>query len=685
MRARTTPSNLFLAFLLGGLGVLVLHLTVHLGGHSADGLIDDDVYNVLMFGAALAVLARAITVKAQRPAWLMMAAGLLCWSLGELYFTLFVEGPGAASGKVSPADGLYLAMYPCLYVAITLLLGSHLRELRVSIWLDGLIGALAAATLGAAVVLPPIIDRVHGDVGTVAITLAYPIADLLLLIFTIGALGMTGWRPGRVWLAIAASMLLNAVADSTYLYQTATHTYRPGTWVESLWPTAAILLAIAAWTPWPRPTRRRVEDWRLVWVPATALLTALGVFIYGNLHHQLTLPALILATATVLAVSARLMFTVRENLAMLVGSRRLALTDPLTGLGNRRQLMEDLKIACSHGKTSDPWQLILYDLNGFKHYNDTFGHPAGDALLQRLSDKLSASVDGHGTAYRMGGDEFCVLMHAATADDALVKNSVEALSERGPGFSIGAAHGEVSIPAEGSDSAAVLQLADQRLYARKEQTREGSAVLQLRDVLLQAFRERYPDLQEHQRGVGALVLAVGRRLGLEGEELDVLARAAELHDVGKIAIPDAILSKPGPLDEVEWQFMHRHTILGERILMAASALRPVARLVRSSHERFDGGGYPDGLKGEEIPLGARIIFVCDAYDAMTSNRAYSRAIAPAQALRELKACAGTQFDPEVVEAFIATLTEPSTDAENGVHALALRQRDGGAVAGAAPE
>jgi two-component system cell cycle response regulator len=685
MRARTTPSNLFLAFLLGGLGVLVLHLTVHLGGHSADGLIDDDVYNVLMFGAALAVLARAITVKAQRPAWLMMAAGLLCWSLGELYFTLFVEGPGAASGKVSPADGLYLAMYPCLYVAITLLLGSHLRELRVSIWLDGLIGGLAAATLGAAVVLPPIIDRVHGDVGTVAITLAYPIADLLLLIFTIGALGMTGWRPGRVWLAIAASMLLNAVADSTYLYQTATHTYRPGTWVESLWPTAAILLAIAAWTPWPRPTRRRVEDWRLVWVPATALLTALGVFIYGNLHHQLTLPALILATATVLAVSARLMFTVRENLAMLVGSRRLALTDPLTGLGNRRQLMEDLKIACSHGKTSDPWQLILYDLNGFKHYNDTFGHPAGDALLQRLSDKLSASVDGHGTAYRMGGDEFCVLMHAATADDALVKNSVEALSERGPGFSIGAAHGEVSIPAEGSDSAAVLQLADQRLYARKEQTREGSAVLQLRDVLLQAFRERYPDLQEHQRGVGALVLAVGRRLGLEGEELDVLARAAELHDVGKIAIPDAILSKPGPLDEVEWQFMHRHTILGERILMAASALRPVARLVRSSHERFDGGGYPDGLKGEEIPPGARIIFVCDAYDAMRTDRAYSPGVAPADAIAELRACSGTQFDPEVVEAFIATLTEPSTDADHGVHALALRQRDGGAVAGAAPE
>jgi two-component system, cell cycle response regulator len=675
MRARTTSPTLFLAFLLGGLGVLELHTTVGLGGRQLNGLFDDGVYNVLMFGAGFAVLARAISIKAQRPAWLMMGAGVLCWSVGELYFTLFVEGPGAASGTVSPADAFYVAFYICVYSALMLLLGAHLRELRISIWLDGLIGGLGAATVGAAIVLPPIVNGTHGSVDSVAVALAYPIADLLLLVLTIGALGVTGWRPGRVWLLIAASMLLTAVADSTYLYQAATSTYQADTWIEGLWPAAAILLAIAAWTPWPRPTRRRLEDWRLVSVPAASLLAALGVFIYGNLHHQLTLGALILATATVLAVSARLMFAVRENLAMLVGSRRLALTDPLTGLGNRRQLMEDLELACRLSGASEPWKLVLYDLNGFKRYNDTYGHPAGDALLARLSDKLSGVVAAHGTAYRMGGDEFCVLLRASATDDLLIAASVTALSERGPGFSIGSAHGEVSIPAEGSDSAAVLQVADQRLYARKAQTRESSAVLQLRDVLLQAFRERYPDLQKHQRGVGALVLAVGRQLGLDGEELDVLARAAELHDVGKIAIPDAILSKPGPLDAEEWQFMRRHTILGERILMAASALRPVARLVRSSHERFDGGGYPDGLRGEEIPLGARIIFVCDAYDAMTSNRAYSRAIAPAEAIQELRACAGTQFDAKVVEAFIATQSEPSANADDGVHALAFRQRD----------
>jgi len=486
MHARTTSSNLLLAFLLGGLGVLVLHMTVQLGGHGADGVVDDGVYDMLMFGAAFAVIARAVVFKEQRAAWLAMGAGLLCWSLGELYFTLFVEGSGVAAGQVSPADGLYLAMYPCLYVAITLLLGAHLRELRVSLWLDGLIAGLAAATLAAAVVLPPIIEHTHGDVASVAISLAYPIGDLLLLIFTIGALGITGWRPGRVWLLIAASMLLNTIADTTYIYQTATNTYRAGSWVEAMWPAAAVLLAIAAWTPWPPPKRRRVEDGRLVSVPGISLLTALGVFIYGNLHHQLTLGALVLATATVLAVCARLMLTVRENLAMLVGSRRLALTDPLTGLSNRRQLMEDLELACDPGRGRERWQLVLYDLNGFKRYNDTFGHPAGDALLQRLSSRLRAIVAAHGTAYRMGGDEFCVLIRIATADDALVDASVAALSEHGPGFSIGAAHGEVSIPAEGSDTAEVLQLADQRLYARKEQRRppEWPAAPQISDQRL---------------------------------------------------------------------------------------------------------------------------------------------------------------------------------------------------------
>jgi two-component system, cell cycle response regulator len=660
MRTRPTPVTLILALLVGGLGVLTLHTLAGFGGIAHGGLFDHSVYGVLMGGAALTVLARGAFVEAQRAAWLTMGAGLLCWCLGDLYYTLFVEGPSAAGGSVSPADALYLVFYPCCYIALVLLLSAHLRELRIGMWLDGLIGGLAAAAVGAALILPSILHGAHGDAASLGVALAYPIGDLLLLVFTLGALGLTGWRPGRVWLLIAASMLCSAVADSAYLYLTATANYHVGDWVQFLWPASAVLLAIAAWTPWPRPARRRVEDWRLVSVPSLSLLAALGVLIYGDLlDAQLTPVALILAGATVLVVCVHLMLTVRENIAMLAGSRLLSLTDPLTGLGNRRQLMEDLNVACRRAGAGETWELMLYDLNGFKRYNDTFGHPAGDALLARLSDKLKTVVAPYGTAYRMGGDEFCVLLRdCAGRLDALVAASVAALSERGLGFSIGAAHGVVSISPEIDDPAAVMQLADQRLYRRKDETREASAVHQLRDVLLQAFQERHPDLQEHQRGVGALVLDVGRRLGMSGEELDVLARAAELHDVGKIAIPDAILTKPGPLNTEEWGFMSRHTILGERILAAAAALRPVARLVRSSHERFDGNGYPDGLQGDGIPLGARIIFVCDAFDAMISERSYSPSISAAEAIAELRACAGTQFDPAVVEAFVGSVGEP---------------------------
>jgi two-component system cell cycle response regulator len=674
MRTRPIPLNLILALLVGGLGVLMLHNLARFGGSTSQGIYDHVIYGVLMSGATLTVIARGVVVKAQRGAWLTMGAGLLCWCLGDLYYTLFVEGPRAAGGSVSPADALYLAFYPCCYIALVLLVGAHLHELRIGMWLDGLIGGLAAAAVGAAVILPPIMRGAHGDTASLGVALAYPIGDLLLLVFTLGALGMTGWHPGRVWLLIAASMLTSTVADSSYLYLTATDSYRVGEATQFLWPASAILLAIAAWTPWPRPRRRRVEDWRLVSVPSLSLLAALGVLIYGNLPHtQLTAVALILAGATVLAVCVHLLMTVRENIAMLLRSRRLALTDPLTGLGNRRLLMEDLKVACRRASAGETWDLVLYDLNGFKRYNDTFGHPAGDALLARLSDKLRTVVAPHGTAYRMGGDEFCVLLCNCTKHlDVLVQASVAALSEQGPGFSIGAAHGVVSIPPELDDPAAVMQLADQRLYQRKDRTREASAVHQLRDVLLQAFQERHPDLQQHQRGVGALVLEVGRRLGMDGEDLDVLARAAELHDVGKIAIPDAILNKPGPLDDEEWLFMRRHTILGERILKAAAALRPVAELVRSSHERYDGTGYPDGLHSEEIPLGARIIFVCDAFDAMISERAYSGPIAPTEAITELRACAGSQFDPTVVEAFIATLGEPLLEASAARRAVAAR-------------
>jgi two-component system, cell cycle response regulator len=485
MRAlpRLHPSILFLASLIGGLGVLALHTTIGFGGPGGEGLYQDGIYNVLMLGSALVVLARGVFVREERAAWLVMGAGLLFWSLGELYYSLLIEGTSREpGGSVSPADALYLAMYPCFYVALGLLARRRLRDMRVGMWLDGMIAGLGAASVGAALILPPILGSATGVHSSVVVSLAYPIGDLLLMMFAVGALGMTGWRAGNLWLPIAASMLVSAIADSTYLYQTATNSYQSGTWLECLWPLAAILLAIAAWMPSARVQPRHIKSWQMMSVPSLALLSALGVLVYGNLGPQLTMPALILAAATVLAVGVHLLVTLRENLVLLDHSRRLSLTDSLTGLGNRRLLMCDLRLACRTADTHRPWELVLYDLDGFKLYNDTFGHPAGDTLLVRLSERLKSAVEPHGTAYRMGGDEFCVLFDRSQGDsESFVHSSVAALCEHSPSFSITASHGVVQIPIEVSDPASIMQLADQRLYRRKEEAaaRRASAYLSL--------------------------------------------------------------------------------------------------------------------------------------------------------------------------------------------------------------
>jgi diguanylate cyclase (GGDEF)-like protein/PAS domain S-box-containing protein len=325
--------------------------------------------------------------------------------------------------------------------------------------------------------------------------------------------------------------------------------------------------------------------------------------------------------------------------------------DALTGLPNRRKLMQDLE-----DRLADPTLLIVFDLDGFKAYNDAYGHPAGDALLTRLGERLEAAVSGRGRAYRMGGDEFCVLAELkADGTDALAAAGVTALMERGEGFEITASHGAVAIPSEATSASEALGIADQRMYARKGR-RRTSAGRQATDALLKALAERNPGLGAHLDDVTDLCEAVGRELDLTEEEMTPLLQAAALHDVGKVAIPDAILDKPGPLDDTEWEFMRTHTLIGERILAEAPALSEAARIVRSSHERHDGKGYPDGLAGEEIPLAARIIAVCDSYDAMTSNRPYRTAMSTELALSELHNGSGTQFDPRVVNAFVRALS-----------------------------
>jgi diguanylate cyclase (GGDEF)-like protein len=348
--------------------------------------------------------------------------------------------------------------------------------------------------------------------------------------------------------------------------------------------------------------------------------------------------------------------------------REQAMTDPLTHLGNRRRLTADLSRVFSADANVGPSLLLLFDLDGFKDYNDTFGHLAGDELLARLGARLQQAVADPGSAYRLGGDEFCAHVILGNADcETLIARAVAALSETGPDYSIRASFGVVLLPQEAEDPSRALRLADERMYADKR-GRSNAARSQATEVLTRTIRARQPELDEHSNHVAKLTVMVARRLGMSGEALDEVARAAELHDLGKVVLPDAVLDESALLSHSEWDFIRAHTIHGAQILEGAPALRSVARLVRASHERWDGSGCPDGLQGDEIPLGARIINVCDAYAAMTSECAYRRAVPHEVACWELGCGAGEQFDPAVVEAFLTVIA--MDDDQRGLDAAA---------------
>jgi diguanylate cyclase (GGDEF)-like protein/putative nucleotidyltransferase with HDIG domain len=359
---------------------------------------------------------------------------------------------------------------------------------------------------------------------------------------------------------------------------------------------------------------------------------------------------------------------------------RLALTDPLTGLGNHRHFHErlerDLHLAQTRGT---PLSVCLIDIDNFKTINDRYGHPVGDRVLEQTASRLRQG----GEAFRIGGDEFVLLLPGRDEQEAVrvaqsVLERVAALEcEHGGPVTVSA--GIASYPEHAAERSELVRLADSALYWSKEQGK-GRARVYRPDVvefgelrrlaqerdrrarflaavgLARAVDARDAYTGEHSAEVGELAARIAARIGLDVEQVELLRLAGSLHDVGKLAIPEDILRKPGPLNEAERIVLERHPQIGFRMLDSLG-VEPVATWVLHHHERWDGGGYPNRLAGIDIPLGARILFVADAYDAMTTERVYRGRLSHEAAIRELERCAGTQFDPEVVTAFKLELAE----------------------------
>ena len=374
-----------------------------------------------------------------------------------------------------------------------------------------------------------------------------------------------------------------------------------------------------------------------------------------------------------LAIALYQRSTFRELRAM-----RLALTDPLTGLGNHRHFHDRLERELADSRAQGyPLSLCLVDIDDFKRVNDRFGHPGGDKVLAQLATNLRQG----GEAFRLGGDEFAILLPGRDEEGSRI--AAEAIVERiaavelEPTGPVTISAGIATAPAEELGRDELVRRADSALYWAKEygknQVRvyrpdvieiaelkrlaagpDRAARFRAAASLARAVDARDAYTGSHSERVADLAARIATRLGIDREQVELTRLAGSLHDLGKLAIPEEILRKPGPLSEAERLVLERHPQIGFRMLESLG-VDPVADWVLHHHERWDGSGYPDGVGGEEIPLGARIIFVADAYDAMTSDRVYRGRLTDDEAIAELDRCSGSQFDPDIVAALAEEL------------------------------
>jgi diguanylate cyclase (GGDEF)-like protein len=374
---------------------------------------------------------------------------------------------------------------------------------------------------------------------------------------------------------------------------------------------------------------------------------AIAAWAFATSRSDLLLATALVAPAVLLVGSWLSRRASRED-------RRLALTDRLTGLGNDRHFTGELEgaLTAALGRWQ-PLTICLIDVDDFKGVNDRFGHQAGDRVLAGVA----GSLRGDGEAFRIGGDEFALLLPGCDeARGELIASTVLeriASAQCSHGERVTASAGVATFLRHTLDRRELLPLADSALYCAKSAGKNRARSYR-RDL------DPAPRLHESlprppaASGVGELVARVSSRMGFTSEHVELIRLAASLNDIGKVALPEELLAKPGPLTADERRALERHPQIGYRILDSLGA-DPVATWVLHHHERWDGSGYPGRLAGEHIPLGSRILFVADAYEAMTTDQAWRERLPSDAALAELRRCAGTQFDPRVVEAFVAEL------------------------------
>ncbi|MFU8796128.1 MAG: diguanylate cyclase, partial [Dehalococcoidia bacterium] len=369
-----------------------------------------------------------------------------------------------------------------------------------------------------------------------------------------------------------------------------------------------------------------------------------------------------------------------ENSQLYAAAEQRSRVDELTGLFNRRHFEERIKEEISrHGRHGEDFSVLYLDLDNFKTYNDIYGHPTGDTLLGTIARTIKGSLRGADQAFRYGGDEFVVILPRTAMADAhvvaeRVRNEIASRMQEME-VAVTCSIGVSTYPSDGVMPGELVTVADTAQYFAKRTG--GNRVYLSSKILSEPLDEvgvssrhnglstiyalasiveaRDPYTYGHSRRVNTYAVALAEKVGLSPDEVSRVSTAAMLHDIGKIGIADRVLNKKGKLSTEDWELIKAHPRLGATIIGRIPNLVPCVSIILYHHERWDGGGYPEGLKGEEISIEARILAIADSFEAMTSARPYRSALCSEKAVKELRRCAGSQFDPDLVEVFLGIL------------------------------
>ncbi|HEX3590985.1 MAG TPA: diguanylate cyclase [Pseudonocardiaceae bacterium] len=636
------------------------------------------LYCLVSASAAVAVLVAGARVEGNRTPWLFLGASQVVYASADICFYTSHNILGDTAFPAL-ADPLYLGHYPLVVVGLILLIRSRTPGKDLPSLLDAATVAVAAAMLSWLFLIAP---QARADSPTLVklASVGYPVMDLAMFAVALRLILGPGRRPTS-FVLLVVNLLAIFTADTLYVIQQLNGTYQTGNFLDAIWLGGNLALGAAALHPTASQVTERAsaEDVRLTPV-RLALLAGAALIAPATLLALNMMGTLRDVPVIAGACAALFLFTIARLAGLVVDQRHLAITDVLTGLRTRRFFGSQLPLELTKARRAgSSLAVLIVDVDHFKSINDRYGHPAGDRVLVEVARRLRESVRHADFIARYGGEEFALVVpeigpqELASIGERL-RNQVAASPicvSPDIAIEVTVSVGTAGYPRHGKSPAELITTADRALYAAKSQGRDRVVVGETitaglvpaspngSTVDLLSYLQRTADEvdswlsgKEHGRAVGRWAALVASALGEDESVVRRAELAGRLHDIGKIMVPQAIWRKPSALSRYERQLAQQHCDYGYQLVCVVPGLLDVADVVRQHHERIDGRGYPLALTGPEIRLEAKIVAVCDSWAAMIADRPYHTALLPDEACEELMAGRGSQFDGDVVDAFV---------------------------------